>query len=748
MKKQKMYKFLHTICIICFLTTASFANNIFKIYYNTLPQVAFGVSELTSVLKNNGYELKEFPLSANDGKSNSESLILVLKSESELLNKLKSQGFKTNIEIKAEGFSLQGSQNYGFVIMATEAAGLMYGALELAEQIKINGITKVSECVQNPYMKVRGTKFNIPLDVRTPSYSCLSDAGQQNIANMWDFEFWTQYIDHVAKDRYNLISLWNLNPFPSMVKVPDYPEVALNDVQRSTTVWKEVYSMAAADYNAPEIINNIEVLKKISIDQKIEFWRKVMKYAKDRNVKFYIITWNILTYGAEGKHGIVNDFKNEITKDYFRKSVKQMILTYPDLAGIGISPSDNFNNATPEDKENWVYETFGQGMLDALAEQPERKITFIHRSHKLGVNPILDKFKLLVDNENINFVFSNKYSQGHSLSSTIQPFSEIFVKKLSANNNTKTLWTLRNDDNFYFRWGAPNFVREFIQNIPHEVSEGIYYGSDNYIWGREFLSLDERNAGELEVQKHWYHFMMWARLAYNPQLDDTFFSKLLSNHFTIDNGITLFNAWQHASMIYPITTGFHWAKYDLQWYIEGCKSLQGFAQNETGFHDVNRFINLSCHPGTKNQTIPAYVKMIATGKTTDSITPLQVAEQLHYHANAALALLDSLTWNENLEYEYTKKDIQAMAYLGKYYAYKIEGAIELQKYRVINTMRKENQMASVEALTQAGIYWKMYAKLAKQSYKNPLWTNRVGYVDWDKIYRWVMDDLTIAKGGI
>ena len=276
----------------------------------------------------------------------------------------------------------------------------------------------------------------------------------------------------------------------------------------------------------------------------------------------------------------------------------------------------------------------------------------------------------------------------------------------------------------------------------------MYYGSDNYIWGRAFLSKDPRNAGELEINKHWYHFMLWGRLAYNPNLKNDVFKNMMAVRFGIANADSLFEAWQSASMIYPITTGFHWAKYDLQWYIEGCKGLKGFTQNNTGFHDVNCFIDLPTHPGTKNQTIPAYVNMINAGQTTDSITPIQISELLHQKADRALALLKTMKPGDNIEYNYTLKDIQAMAYLGKYYACKIQGAVELQKYRVINTQRKENQMASVEALTQAGIYWKMYAELAKKSYKNPLWTNRVGYVDFDKIYRWVMDDLTIAKGGI
>ena len=39
--------------------------------------------------------------------------------------------------------------------------------------------------------------------------------------------------DAMARDRYNVLTLWNLHPFPSMVKVPEFPDVALDDVWRS-----------------------------------------------------------------------------------------------------------------------------------------------------------------------------------------------------------------------------------------------------------------------------------------------------------------------------------------------------------------------------------------------------------------------------------------------------------------------------------------------------------------------------------
>lgn len=736
------------ICyLLLFFLTTTFGSNATTIFYQPSPKVNFGVKELSKVLLASKVNLKKSELANFNTTFKASDIIILQKSDKNLLQKLSIRGIDSKLNIEPEGFSLQKTNENTYVIIADDEAGAMYGLLELAEQIKINGVSGVRNTHQNPYMKERGVKFNIPLDVRTPSYTDVCDAAQQNIATMWDYKFWTDYIDDLAKNRYNLISLWNLHPFPSMVKVPEYPDVALNDVQRSTVKWNEFYSLSGSNFCQPDIINNVEVLKKMTIDEKIAFWRKVMKYGKDRNVHFFIVTWNVFVCGAEGKYGITDDYKNQTTVDYFRKSVKQLILTYPDLKGIGLTTGENFQKANTQEKEDWAFNTFGQGVLDACTLQPKRKITFIHRQHQTGALAIANKFKPLIDNPNINFIFSFKYAQAHVFSSTKQPFCNDFVKEIKTKGNLKTLWTLRNDDNYYFRWGAPDFVREFITNIPHEVSEGFYFGSDQWIWGREFLSKDSLNSGELENDKHWYHWMMWGRLGYNPALKNDFFEQKLSERFSGVEAEKLFSAWQSASMIYPVTTGFHWGDMDFRWYIEGCKSLPRASMHEYGFHCVNKFIELAPHPGKKNQSITNYVNMLVAGEKTDSISPLQVSQSLHQYADNALEALKYLKSGNNTELDYTLKDIETMAYLGKYYAYKIAGATELQKYRILRSNRPEYQQNAVYYLTKASEYWRRYAGLANQSYKNPLWTNRVGYVNFNQIYQWTLDDIKIAEKG-
>lgn len=649
------------------------------------------------------------------------------------------------IDLKPEGYLIKKDSDK-ITVTGFDEPGLMYGTFELSEQLKLYGFDGVKSDISNPYMEMRGPKFNIPLDVRTPSYSDASDAGQKNIPHMWDLEFWQEYIDTMARYRYNYISLWSLHPFPSLVKVPGYEDVAIDNVQRSTGNWENIYNLNGVGMDTPEILDNAEVVMEININEKIEFWKKVMAYGKSRNIDFHLFTWNIFDYGTDGKYGINDEMDNEITKDYFRKSVKQLFVTYPDLAGIGLTTGENMRikgeRTDTKSRENWAYETYAKGILDAAKEMPNRQFKFIHRQHQTGAKEIAEKFKEVLDADNIEFLYCFKYAKAHVYSATKQPYHEKdnFVEDIKG---MKTIWGLRNDDTFYFRWGAPDFTREFIKNIPYDVARGIYFGSDQWIWGRDFLTKNPDQKNQLEVVKHWYQWMLWGRLSFNPELPNERFRAILANRFPDVDADRLFSAWQNASMVYPTTTGFHWGSLDFQWYIEGCISHPRFAQNETGFHDVNRFINLGVHPKSGNQSIPDYVNMTVADSTTTLTTPLQVSEKLHQYSNDAISDLKMLNSGGNNELQYTLNDIESVSFLGKYYAHKIAGSTNLALYR--KTKDKQYQNKAVAELKSALDFWRKYVAKALDQNNNPLWTNRVGIVDWNKITYWVEDDIDLAK---
>ena len=158
---------------------------------------------------------------------------------------------------------------------------------------------------------------------------------------------------------------------------------------------------------------------------------------------------------------------------------------------------------------------------------------------------------------------------------------------------------------------------------------------------------------------------------------------------------------------------------------------------------MNRFITLPPHPSTDFLSIPDFVQARLDGEEVDGTTPIEVSQQIHDHADRALAMLDTLQAGDSRELRKTLNDIRAMAYLGKYYGHKIRGATELALYRARKD--KDNQTRAIDELTRAAEYWKRYMNTAMQQYRNPLWTNRVGHVDWKQLYQHALHDIEIAK---
>lgn len=726
-------------------TLSGYSQSIHLVFNKESEQIQFAAHEIKLSLIEKGLSVDVYSISEMNKISSAKSLILLASSnDKNAAQILKKAGIKNLNQLKKEGFIIQ-KAGKTITVLGFDHAGTMYGGLELAEIIKTKGLASVENQLQNPYMKVRGTKFNLPLDVRTPTYSEPSDAAQMNMAEMWNFEFWKEYIDNLARYRYNLISLWNEHPFPSMVKVPEYPDVALNDVRKSTVKWRETYSLSGHDFDAPEIVNNYEVIKKMTIEEKMDFWRKVMAYGKARNVRFYIVTWNIFVYGTDGKYGITDKLENPVTTDYFRKTIKQMLLSYPDLAGIGLTTGENMYEYNSTQKEEWAFATYGQGVLDALKEQPNRKFDFIHRQHQAKASEVSKIFKPVIDNKNINFLFSFKYAQAHVYSATKQPFHHDFISDIQG-ENMKTLWTLRNDDVYYFRWGAPDFVREFIKNIPYDISEGYYYGSDQYVWGRDILTKNNSKPRDIEIVKHWYQWMCWGRLGYNPNMGNEPFEDIIQAHFPSVNAPEMFQAWQSASMIYPLVTGFHWLPLDFMWYIEGGKSQAFVVNTPSGYHDVNSFINVAPHKSTDNISIPNYVKAFLANAELKGTTPIQVAEKISKNADYSLQWADKQLISSSQEFQYTVDDIRSMAWLGKYYAHKIIAATYLALYR--ETDNKDWHKKFIDELNLSASYWRHYAALGLSNYKNPLWTNRVGIVDWKAAYKYALYEITANNGKV
>ncbi len=149
------------------------------IYDPGVGAINFGSGDLKASLVQNGYSVTDLPL--GDPASAKQSVRIILTTEDAKL-----PGQPAAKGILREGYAIQSvvtAKTTNWWVIGKDAAGAMYGALELAETVQLaNGLGGLTNRQTNPYLEKRGIKFNIPLDARSPSYSDDSDSAQANIS--------------------------------------------------------------------------------------------------------------------------------------------------------------------------------------------------------------------------------------------------------------------------------------------------------------------------------------------------------------------------------------------------------------------------------------------------------------------------------------------------------------------------------------------------------------------------------------
>ncbi len=709
-------------------------------YDQQVPRTAFAASEIRRACASAGQGLIESPLArfeantalvriaiASDGP---QSARLVASLGIGPLKGSGGQAYAIRRQVKGA--------NTVIAVLADGATGAMYGGLDVAEAIRLGTLDALTDSDHSPHIERRGIKFNVPLDARTPSYSDNSDAAQQNILEMWSLDFWRGFIDEMARHRYNVLSLWNLHPFPSLVKVPEYPEVALNDVKRTRVPMDDTFSLSGNDMVRPDLLANLETLKTMRIEDKIAFWRAVMQYAHERGVEVYWFTWNIFTWGAEGKYGITSRQDNPKTIDYFRASVRELVLTYPLLNGIGITAGEHMEERQDEfSKEQWLWNTYGRGIMDAMKVQPDHHVRLIHRYHQTSTQDIMSAFKDYPD----VFELSFKYAIAHMYSIPNPRFIQPALPQITKEHRT---WlTVRDDDIYSFRWGNPEYARAFIRNMPPpDKMAGFYMGPDGTIWGRETISKEPQKPRELVISKRWYSFMLWGRLSYDPDLPDSLFERTIATRFPEVPAQRMMAAWAEASKVFPQITRFFWGDIDLRWFPEACLSHPRAGK---GFYTVQHFVEGSSMPGAGVLNISEWRRRKLAGTAMDGVTPLEIADGLAKSGAATLSMLVDLRAKQgtNVELRQTLGDMEAMAYLASYYAEKIRGAADLALFdKSGKPAGRESAIRHLEAALEA---WKRYSRAYTVQYKQPVLYNRVGVVDLPALTAKVEQDIAIAR---
>jgi hypothetical protein len=294
-----MKKIIFLLILVVTAFACSFSQSVQIIYSREWPQATYAARMLSKSFVKKGLTIKE----ANAGYQ----INLTIDSTS----------------LTKEAFSIV---NNGKIIRVTggDGRGLIYGALSVAEDIG-NGVQlkSIKPSAEKPHLPFRAIKFDLPWDTYRRSAAL-----DLHVETCKDLKYWEAFLDMMASNRFNSLTLWNLHPYTYMIKAKNFPE--------------------ASPFN----------------DKELKEWQNlfhgIFRLAKERAIETYIFPFNVFVSPAFAKaHNVAMDnpdhdyfFGNadtsEIVRRYTRESVTQLLQEYPELTGMGLTHGEYMGKMTPK----------------------------------------------------------------------------------------------------------------------------------------------------------------------------------------------------------------------------------------------------------------------------------------------------------------------------------------------------------------------------------------------------------------
>lgn len=708
------------IKILLFITftlgfvSAAWAEKVAIVYDESSPQANYAARKLSEALASEGHELLH--------KHVGYDYLISIATHSERL--------------KPEAFSII-PQNKIITVLGGDNRGMIYGALALAEQLRNHvPLAKINADNQSPQLEFRGIKYNLPWETYRAS-----SALTQHTPTVRDLKYWEAFLDMMVENRFNVVSLWNLNPYTFMIKPKNFPEAS---------PWSE---------------------KEFAEWQKL--YRGIFKMAKERALDTYIVHWSIFVskefaeaHGVAKQnfypHYFVPGDTSEIVRRYLRESVKQTLEEYPDLDGIGISHGEGMAEMTPLQRQQWMDDVLIAGMLEV-----KRPVKLIHRvpfSSGLSSEPGVSKNVEQVTRaamEKLEDRFSGpiwvemkfNWSHGHST----PKLEKVHGGKLGDTyfvpqpKNYKVVWQVRNEDFFALRWGAPDFIRSHIALNGHQSYVGGYFiGSETYIPALDYFTASKEKVDwKWAFQRQWLFYKLWGRLLYDANTPDSVFQAEFNRRFGT-KGDSLLQAYSLASNTQLRLASLYDSTWDFMLYSEGFLALQG---DVTKYISVDRLISQPTM-ASEYVSVGDYVAKINKGEkfADDRVTPPRLAAMLEGDNQKALQLVSGIDTNGNASLMYEVADVKIWANLGLHLAEKLKGAVALQQFRLTGNV--EQQQQAIQHLEKALAYWDEVVRITRPIYRDMPLThynhnsydeNKNNLFHWALVRDQVKADVDIAR---
>jgi len=658
-----------SLFLIFLILSCSSNKEVTIINLSNSPRAAFGIEKLSKTLVEKGYKVT---VSTEINKNQTVKTIVV----SEKSKTKKKESFQ--ISTKKETISIEGE----------DASGVLYGLLELADQIKKTGEFPSEVNMQDgPEMVLRGTCIGLQKtaylegrDVYEYPYT------PENFPWFYDKELWVKYLDMMVDNRLNSLYLWNGHPFASLVKLDEYPfalEVSDEDFKKN----EEIFTFLTEEANKRGIWV-IQMFYNIIVSK---------PFAEHYNIKT-----------QDRSRPIV-----PVIADYTQKSIAAFVEKYPNV-GLLVALGEAMN--TVEDDVEWFTKTIIPGVKDGLkASGTTEEPPIILRSHDTDA-PVVMEYALPLYK---NLYTMSKYN-GESLTTYEPrgPWSEIH-QKLSALGSThiSNVHILANLEPF--RYGSPDFIQKSIKamHTVHGANALHLYPQTSY-WDWPYAP-DKTEPRLLEMDRDWIWYKAWARYAWKSNRDRNneieFWSQQLATKFGTDTeaGKAILKAYEETGEIAPKTLRrFGITEGNRQTLLLGMFESQLVNPYKwrvyPGFYE-------SCGP--VGEILLEYAKKEWEKQPHEGETPVQIINEIVAHGKKAVEAINNVETHvtkDKEEFERLKNDMYCYNTFANFFAEKVEAALLVLRYSYSNDIADLDK--ALPHLEKSIVLYQELVKLTKDSY--------------------------------
>ncbi|MEZ5277462.1 MAG: PA14 domain-containing protein [Opitutaceae bacterium] len=523
-------------------------------------------------------------------------------------------------EHNPESYSL--GVNPGLIrITAGDTAGILYGCLDAASRIRAAGELPVGfEVTESPTMSMRGPCI---LLMKLGAYNF--SVSPEEFPFFYDRELWIRWLDFMAEQRFNTLTLWNGHPFAYFVPFDRYSE--------------------AQEGMPPGLVEtNREMLH----------W--LVEEGGKRNIRLIFEFYNIHTsvYFQEA-HDLPDEVSepDPLLRDYTAYAVERFVSEFPEI-GLHITPGEALDLAWTDRWVNDVlYPAVERGGIRApvivrswgvdlphagkiAAAHPE---TWFER--KFNVEMIADT---RADPENVEWAaLTGKHVVNIHMAANLEPF----------------------------RWSPPDYIRQCVLGAIETGAGGLHlYPRKSWRWPES----SEPGNPQLQWERDRMWYEAWGRYAWRADRDPVTEKSWWLDRLTDDFGglgaaERLLESMNTGADVLPQIQRLVWLGNDNHTVVTAGIRLSQLEKAEgIPFMDLPEVA----------QRIPEFLETIRSGAIPPQPTPLTVLEAALAKADRAAGLAreaSSLAHRRKAELEAWARDAEAVRLTTRFYLEKLEAAV-------------------------------------------------------------------------